>query len=171
MILIFVTNQEIYPANVASVILGIKGVLEMESFPKEYFIDKIVGNSKDKILPQNGLLQNLSIFALLIVILLLFVGLLLIVSHLTRKYKKVAEIVQKIKKIIIWNMVIKTFQAGFLAYIFGAVKSIVTYCFEQGRSSSQITDLVLGILLFNFLCGICVSLHRFIMKNEALVMC
>ena len=47
MILIFVTNQEIYPANVASVILGIKGVLEMESFPKEYFIDKIVGNSKE----------------------------------------------------------------------------------------------------------------------------
>lgn len=68
-------------------------------------------------------------------------------------------------------MVIKTFQAGFLAYISGSVKSIVTYCFEQGRSTSQITDLVLGILLFIFLCGICVGLHLFIMKNEALIMC
>lgn len=87
------TNQEIYPANVGSVIIGIKGVLEMDSFPKEYFIDKILGDSKDKILPQNGLLQNLSIFAVLIVILLLFVGLLMLVSYLTRKYKKVAEIV------------------------------------------------------------------------------
>jgi hypothetical protein len=33
-----------YPANVASVVLGIKGVLEMDSFPKEYFIDTIVGD-------------------------------------------------------------------------------------------------------------------------------
>ena len=99
-------NKELYPANVIMILDQIDSILKLDAIPKQSIIEWIFGSLASSVFPENGLLQKLGIFGFALAMCLIILILVLGIRRLV-KIEKLRMILDKIKLMICWNMVIK----------------------------------------------------------------
>ena len=124
------------------------------------------GSLASSVLPENGLLQKLGIFGFALAMCLIILILVLGIRRLV-KIEKLRMILDKIKLMICWNMVIKCLQGGFLAYCTSAITVLTTAPTLQNLySSSKITERVISMFIMLLLIlAVCLQ-FIFTMLNE-----
>lgn len=137
-------NRSEFPANVTLVMEGMAGTLELNAFPKDEIADFILSDLRDIILPEDGMLYKSGIFAL---ISLTIVALILPLLCCRCCFKKVGVCRKSFDKLLKvgGNLLIKTFQAGFLSFSFSAIDKIV--------NPNGLAELVVSsVTLYGLLC-------------------
>jgi hypothetical protein len=107
-------NSDKYPANVDEIMKSLAGVLALDALPKEKIKEFFLGDVKDTLAPKDGFIDSLGTFEILTISTITFVFVLFILKCCVSKVGKLRKLLDKMIKKICWNMVIKSFQAGFL---------------------------------------------------------
>jgi hypothetical protein len=83
--------------------------------------------------------------------LFLIAGTVFLLKFLLKSFPTLLIILEKIKNLICWNIIIKTVQTGFLTYTLEAIKGINRYSYNEQRNvldyAISITILILLIVL------------------------
>jgi hypothetical protein len=106
---------------------AISGILALDKFPKDVVLDNIFGNYKEIVFPVAGILSNTVIFLFFTLVLLLIPVIDFLLKFLLKAFPKLLKLLEKIKNLICWNMIIKTIQTGFLTYVLEAIKGVNRY--------------------------------------------
>jgi hypothetical protein len=103
------------------VIDGLSGTLELNALPKDDIKKFILSSASETIMPKDGMLEKVGVFGLAIFFLAVVIAIISLLKFLLKKYLRLQRILDTLIRVVCWNMVIKTFQAGFLAYSMTAV--------------------------------------------------
>lgn len=103
------------------VIDGLSGTLELNALPKDDIKKFILSSASETIMPKDGMLEMVGVFGLAILFLAVVITIISLLKFLLKKYLRLQRILNTLIRVVCWNMVIKTFQAGFLAYSMTAV--------------------------------------------------
>lgn len=103
------------------VIDGLSGTLELNALPKDEIKNLILSSASETIMPKDGMLEKVGVFGLAILLLAVVIAIIPLLKFLLKKYLRLQKILDNLIRAVCWNMVIKTFQAGFLAYSMTAV--------------------------------------------------
>ena len=87
LVLTYYLNKEYYPTNASLTYDTIKGILELNALPKDQILDFILKSSKDKILPNDGLVSNLGVMGAALTFILIVLAILFILRHFMSKGK------------------------------------------------------------------------------------
>jgi hypothetical protein len=144
-------NKSYYPPNIAMTFDAIAGILALDAFPKDLIVEQLFGKYKEIIFPIAGILSNTIIFISLTLGLFLIAATVFLLKFLLKSFPTLLIILEKIKNLICWNIIIKTVQTGFLTYTLEAIKGIKRYSFNEQRNvldcAISITTLILLIVL------------------------
>jgi len=103
------------------IIDGLSNTLELNALPKDDIKKFILSNASETIMPKEGMLEKVGVFGLAILFLAVVIAIISLFKFLLKKYFRLQRILDTLIRAVCWNMVIKTFQAGFLAYSVTAV--------------------------------------------------
>ncbi len=106
---------------------AIAGILALDAFPKDLVLKKLFGKNIEAVFPTEGILSNSIIFIILTFGLLLIAGVVFLLKFLLKTFPNSMKILEKIKNVICWNVIIKTIQAGYLNYALQAIKGVNRY--------------------------------------------
>jgi hypothetical protein len=120
-------NKSYYPPNVAMTFDAIAGILALDAFPKDLVLEKLFGKNIEAVFPTEGIFSNSIIFIILTFGLLLIAGVVFLLKFLLKAFPNSMKILEKIKNVICWNVIIKTIQAGYLSYALQAIKGVNRY--------------------------------------------
>jgi hypothetical protein len=109
---------------------SIAGILALDAFPKDLVLEKLFGKYKESVFPTAGILSNSIIFLILTFGLLLIAGIVCLLKFLLKAFPNSMKLLEKIKNLICWNMIIKTIQAGYLTYALQAIKGVNRYSYN-----------------------------------------
>jgi hypothetical protein len=123
-------NKSYYPPNIAMTFDSIAGILALDAFPKDLVLEKLFGKYKESVFPTAGILSNSIIFLILTFGLLLIAGIVYLLKFLLKAFPNSMKLLEKIKNLICWNMIIKTIQAGYLTYALQAIKGVNRYSYN-----------------------------------------
>jgi hypothetical protein len=127
---------------------AIAGILALDKFPKDVILDNIFGKYKEIVFPVTGILSNSVIFLFFTLVLLLIPVIDFLLKFLLKAFPKLLKFLEKIKKFICWNMIIKTIQTGFLTYAIEAIKGVNRYYYSQ---QGNLADYAISITVLTIL--------------------
>ena len=88
---------------------AIAGILALDKFPKDIVLDNIFGNYKEIVFPTAGILSNSVVFLFFTVLQLLIPVIEFLLKILLKSFPGLIKLLEKIRKIVFWNMIIKSF--------------------------------------------------------------
>jgi hypothetical protein len=106
---------------------AIGGILALDAFPKDLALEKLFGKNIEAVFPTEGILSNSIIFIILTFGLLLIAVVVFLLKFLLKAFPNSMKLLEKIKNVICWNVIIKTIQAGYLNYALQAIKGVNRY--------------------------------------------
>jgi hypothetical protein len=131
---------------------AIAGILVLDAIPKDLILDKLFGKYKEIVFPSAGILTNSFIFLLITLVQFSIPCIEFLLKFILKAFPRLLKVLERIKNLVCWNIIIKTFQAGFLNHALEAIKGVNRYSFNQQRdvldyAISIITLLVLIVLV------------------------
>jgi hypothetical protein len=133
---------------------SIGGVMELNALPKDDILNWSLAGTRDSIIPKGGLLYQLGIFAFAITAIMIVITLLLAIRYTLKNkdYPKIKPMIEKSIRKVVWNMVIKTFQGGFLGY---SVSALMSVCYSLKPLDIAISVvLLIGLVVLMIVNGV-----------------
>jgi hypothetical protein len=85
---------------------AIAGILALDALPKDLILENLFGKYKEIVFPTAGILSNSVIFLILTFLQLLIPSIEFILKLLFKPFPTLLKLIEKIKNLICWNMLI-----------------------------------------------------------------
>ena len=151
-LVIYSQNREYVPSNVAIVLEGLSSTVELNAIPKAKIIKFIVNEDYD--LRTDSLAYQLGIFGVALTGSVILIVTLELIRCFFRLFPSLKSFIAKLINKAKYNLVIKTFQAGFLNYCLSSVTNI-----HNG------TELVVSYILLTSLVGLVIINFTYLLLN------